>query len=170
MKKSIVATLALLLGLYFVAGADVVKRPAVQSNPTFERVKSLSGNWEYEMPGGRAVKAFYQPIANGTCVMATLDLPGDTTMTTIYHMDGNRIVLDNYSWLNNVPHMKATLSPDGNQLSFTLVSSTNLASPTAAHVHSLKITFVDDDHFNEEWTVRSGGKVRSMVYHFQHED
>src|SRR2546426_800563 len=132
---------ALALSLAFAAGlvgpslAGEMNMPAMKSSPAFDQIKALAGNWEGQTQEGKPVKVSYQLVSGGTCVMETLDSAEDGSMVTMYHLDHNRLMLDHYCMLNNVPHMKATPSVDGKHLKFAYVGASNLASPQDMHMH-----------------------------------
>ena len=166
--RNIVATLVLLFGVYGVAGATGMDMPAAaKPSPGFDHLKSLVGSWEGQTPDGKTVKASYQMVSNGTCLMETLDTPDGANMVTMYHMDGSRLMMDHYCAMNNVPHMKGTTSADGKTIDFAFVSAGNLTAPTDMHMHGLKVEFEDADHFTQEWLLRSKGKDQPSVFRFQ---
>ncbi len=166
-SKKLVLSLALVLGLCATAGAAEMSMPPAKPSPAFDQLKSLVGSWEYPMPDGHSVNASYQLVSGGSCLMETLDAPDGSNMITMYHMDGRRLMLDHYCTLNNVPHMKGTLSAGGKTLEFAFVSGANMAGPGDPHMHSLKVGFQDADHFTQEWTMRAKGKDEPVVFHFQ---
>jgi hypothetical protein len=62
--------------------------------------------------------------------------------------------------MGNQPRMRAKgLSKDGAKLEFGYVDATNLAKPKADHMHALVITFTDENHFSEDWTMMKDGKT-----------
>jgi hypothetical protein len=52
------------------------------------------------------------------------------------------------------------------KFSFSFVRATNLASPTAGHMHHLTVALQDHDHFSEAWTWNDNGKERTEVFHY----
>ena len=56
-------------------------------------------------------------------------------MVTVYHADGDEVVLTHYCVLGNQPHMKARPGGDGKQIVFECVGGTNLASERDKHMH-----------------------------------
>ena len=85
-------------------------------------------------------------------------------MVTIYHLDGDSVILTHYCMADNQPRMRASgLSADGKLLDFKFVDATNLAKPTDMHMHALKMTFVDTDHITQEWVHSADGKEEPMV-------
>ena len=162
-----VMTLALVLGMVAAAGAAEMQMSAMKPSPGFDQLKSLAGSWQAQTPDGKDVKASYQVVSGGNVVMETLDTPDGANMITMYHMDGSRLVMDHYCATNNVPHMRATSSADGKKLDFAFVSAANLAAPSDMHMHTLKVSIEDADHFTQEWSMHDHGKVQPVVFHFQ---
>jgi len=159
--------LALTLGLCTPAGAAEMNMPPMKSSPAFDQLKTLVGSWEAQTPDGKPVKAAYQMVSAGSCLMESLDTPDGGNMITMYRMDADRLVMDHYCAMNNVPRMRASASADAKKVDFAFASATNLASPQDMHMHGLKVSFEDADHFSQEWTLRTKGKDQPVVFHFQ---
>jgi hypothetical protein len=52
----------------------------------------------------------------------------------------------------NQPRMAArSFDAAGGELVFDFIDATNLKSPDAGHMRTVKFRFVDDDHFESEW-------------------
>jgi hypothetical protein len=138
---------------------------AGQSNSRgFEKMKSLVGEWEGKTSDGQEVKVVYRLVSSGTALMETINAPGDVNMVTMYHPDGERLMMTHYCGANNQPRMVSD-GPEGNTLPFSFLDVTNLANPDAGHMHSLKITFDDADHIRQAWTWREKGAEKTEVFH-----
>ena len=142
--------------------------PALASDPAatagYEKIKSLVGVWEAKGPDGGSVTATYKLVANGTAVEET---NSHGNMVTVFHLDGDSVLLTHYCMADNQPRMRAKgLSADGKSLDFQFVDATNLAKPSDRHMHALKMTFVDADHLNEEWMHSAEGKLEPMLIPF----
>jgi len=86
-------------------------------------------------------------------------------MVTVYHPDGGRLMMTHYCSLHNQPRMRADTAPAENgKLVFNFVDATNMPSPDAMHMHKLVVTFVDKDHFAQEWTWKGGEKEGTEVF------
>jgi hypothetical protein len=134
--------------------------PAAQG---MSRLSSLVGTWEAKGPEGNPVKITFSMAGEGSTVMEHLSL-GD--MITMYHRDGENLMLTHYCAGNNQPRMRATgLSADGKSIAFKFQDVTNLESPDAPHMKGLTITFDDADHITEEWTHGGAGHESPMVIH-----
>lgn len=131
----------------------------------YEKLKSLVGVWEAKGPGGQSVTTTYRLVADGTAVEETLS---HGNMVTVYHLDGDSVLLTHYCINDNQPRMRAKgLSADGKTLEFKFVDATNMEKPTAKHMHELKMTFVDADHISEEWVHSVDGKLQPMTMPFE---
>lgn len=130
----------------------------------YDKLKSLVGVWEAKGPGGEPVTATWKLVAGGTALEETMS---HGNMVTMYHLDGDSVLLTHYCMGDNQPRMRAKgLSGDGKLLDFKFVDATNLAKPTDMHMHSLKMTFVDADHVSEEWVHSGDGKEEPMLITF----
>src|SRR5713226_971817 len=65
----------------------------------FARLKTLVGEWEADTKMGKA-HVSYELIAGGTA----LKMPA---MLTVYHLDGERLLLTHYCMAGNQPRMQA---------------------------------------------------------------
>lgn len=138
------------------------EKPAVpKSTPEFEKLKTLTGEWEAKTKDGQTVKTTYKLVSNGSAVMETLDMgkKGEGTMVTVYHLDGDQLMMTHYCSANNQPRMKAQpASGEINSLAFSYLDATNLAPPDSGHMHRLVVTFQDKKHMSQDWTWREYGK------------
>jgi hypothetical protein len=139
------------------------------SAQVFEKLKTLTGEWEgktvkNERPdSGRTERIAYQVIAGGTCVMETSrdGAHPDQTMATMFHMDGDALLLTHYCIAKNQPRLQATsISPDLREVVFTFRDATNLASRDKGHMDKVVIRFVDENRFTSKWTWYQEGKER----------
>ena len=155
--------------LYRLAGLGICLLAAVasgaillaQSGPlgAFEKLKSLAGEWTSKMPDGMGATSTFRVTAGGSAVMQMLGEGTDMEMPTLFHMDGDRLMATHYCASKNQPRM--VLVPaggDGNTLKFDFLDATNLRSPEDGHMRRLTFTFIDKDHFRQEWTYREKGK------------
>ena len=132
-------------------------------NPAWDKLKTLVGDWKgtytgADAEGMRQVSISYKLVSNGTALMETLDSGHDTTMITMYHLDGNRLLATHYCSAGNQSRMTAAgLSPDGKTLTFRFVDATN-AGPDSEVMQGVAVTFDGPDHFSQAWTSRANGK------------
>ena len=141
----------------------------VRANAGFDLMKSLVGNWE--MPGkdgGPGATVSFALISDGTALMETMDMAGShASMVTMYHADGDKLMMTHYCGANNQPRMTCVKpTTDGKSLVFNYAGASNLATPATGHMHHLVVTLDDPGHMSETWTWKEGSKTRDEVFHF----
>ena len=128
---------------------------ASDAQNTFNKLKLLEGTWEGKTAQGQPVKVTYHVISGGTAVMSETS---EAAMVTMYHLDGDRLLMTHYCGAGNQPRMVGKLSPDGKSLDFTFIDATNLASPQVGHMQHATFNFADANHYSEQWTFSQAGK------------
>ena len=129
-----------------------------KSQPAFDKMKSLEGVWEGTTPDGKPMRISYKVVSERSAVMETID--HDSTggfMVTMYHLDGDHLMMTHYCSAGNQPRMRLVRSTP-TSLAFEMFDATNLASKDDLHMHNLIITWADKDHITEDWTMRVKGK------------
>jgi hypothetical protein len=146
--------------------ADSVASPNL-AVPAFQKLQSLTGEWEGTDNRGMAVHTEFQSSVSRTVIMEVLTPSDMPPMTTLYSLDDNAIALVHYCPTNNQPRMRAIPSDDPvRELTFNFVSAGNLPNMSVGHEHKLVIHFEDDDKFTESWTWRENGKDVIQLFHF----
>jgi hypothetical protein len=155
------------LALAVVALATNAVLAQSKAAPGFEKLKSLVGEWQGTSPEG-PVTVTYQLVSGGHSVMETIAPGTDKNMVTVYHLNGDKLMMTHYCAVGNQPRMSATV-PAGEvkNLNFTFVDATNMAKPADAHMHSLAVTFQDKDHITQVWTYRQDGKDMPMTFNLE---
>ena len=151
MKKMILVLALVLCGINgAAAGSD------------FDRLKALVGEWDSTSSEGKS-RITFALISNGTALMETMV---NENMTTIYHPDGNAILMTHYCSAGNQPRMRAqTASADS--IVFQYVDAANLKGTADGHMRRLVIKFQDADHVTEEWTWKQDGKETISRFQLQ---
>lgn len=131
------------------------------SGSDFDRMKALSGEWEATTPEGKT-RVTFQVISNGTALMETMVREN---MVSVYHPDGNSILMTHYCAAGNQPRMRAQISK-GDTLAFEFV---DVANVKGAEGHMLRVVFKfqDANHLTEEWTWKEGGKETTAAFQLQ---
>src|SRR2546423_7808192 len=127
----------------------------------FAQLKKLAGDWmtRDEKTGKETLALRYRVTAAGSMVEET-ELPtSDHEMVTVYHMDGDNLVLTHYCALGNQPHMKATAASTPSKIVFECTGVGNSKSHTDMHMHGLVINVTDANHLANEWTLSQDGKA-----------
>lgn len=157
--KLALAALAVALALALPGAAQDTEKKEKKSHPGLERLKKLAGTWTAETKEMGATSVTYRVTAANSTVMETI-MPGTPhEMVTMYHLDGDDLVLTHYCALGNQPRMKAQKDSKEGTLDFRCVGGSNMKCPTDNHMHSALLTFVDADHLTAEWANMQGGKV-----------
>lgn len=135
-----------------------------QSLAAFDRLKSLEGRWIGRSTKGWEEKSSFTTIAGGSCVVgSSFDAHPDEQMMTMFHMDGDSLMLTHYCVAKNQPRMRATeISDDGKTVLFTYMDATNLKSRDTGHMDKARFRFESPDRFTSQWTWYQYGKEQWM--------
>lgn len=126
---------------------------AAATNAHFDRLKSLAGNWTGTNKHGKPVKVTYSVVSSGTAVMEKLDMPEGGNMVTMYHPDGEQLMVTHYCSIGNQPRLVEVPRQGDNDLAFSFFDVTNNPNaPGHGHMRGLKFHFQDKNHFTQEWT------------------
>jgi hypothetical protein len=136
--------------------------------PEFERMKSLVGEWKGTSMGGNPATVTYTLVSDNSALMERLAMGGESEMVTMYHPDGDHLMMTHYCSAHNQPRMRSQTVAEGSKnITFDLVDVTNLSAPDAGHMRKLVVTFEDKNHFTQEWTWTEKGKDNAVVIHFE---
>jgi hypothetical protein len=116
---------------------------------TFAKLKSLEGSWSGKTNEGKPVQVSFRVTSGGSAVMS--EIHSDEDMISMFHMDGDRLLMTHYCGAGNQPRMAATASPDGKTVTFNYIDATNLLSSQPGHMEQLVLTMADANHHIEEW-------------------
>lgn len=160
--KTMMASLAAVLMLAVFLTADDKTATKVSPAATFEKLKSLKGDWDIKhAPGnhGHEGVVSYKVTAAGSAVMETIFGGTDHEMITMFYMEGDNLALTHYCMLQNRPHMRAEklLTPD--KVVFKCKDGEDPKLDAEDHMHQATFTFVDADHVKTDWVMYKGGKA-----------
>jgi len=142
--------------------------PTTKTIPDFEKMQSLVGEWQGKSVYGKTAKVSYTLVSDNSALMEKLAMGGESEMVTMYHPDGDHLMMTHYCSAHNQPRMRAQkVSTDAKNIVFDLVDVTNLSTPDAGHMKKLVLTFADQDHFTQEWTWGEKGKENTVVIQFE---
>jgi len=110
----------------------------VDAAQTFERLKSLVGEWRGTTETGRELGVTYRLSANDTVLVETWRLGPTRESLTLYHLDGARLLATHYCPIGNQPRLVLSAQPGADRYDFTFESATNL--PDAAAAHQVRFT------------------------------
>ncbi len=141
------------------ANANDSKR-AQEAKVILEKIKSLSGDWIHTKGEQKGQVALSVRVIAGGSAVVQREFPGSPMeMITVYHLDGDDVMLNHYCMLGNQPRMKVTMGEQKDTLVFNFVEATNLTSKNDAHMHHGKLTLVDNDLIRPTWTMFVDGKA-----------
>lgn len=139
-----------------------------QSDPqrVLDRFKAMAGTWEGKSANGEGSQVTYRIMAGGTAVMAESHMVSED-MTSMFYVDGDRLLMTHFCPSGNQPRMTAVISQDLKTVTFDFLDATNLPGPQAGHMHRAVYLFSDADHYSEEWTWKKEGKDARFHYEMQ---
>jgi hypothetical protein len=120
-----------------------------QGATAFEKLKRLEGSWSGKTSDGKAVQVSNRVTAGGSALMS--EIMGHEEMVSMFHMDGDRLLMTHYCAAGNQPRMVATLSSDGQTITFDFLDATNLLPSQEGHMERVVFTLIDADHHTEDW-------------------
>jgi hypothetical protein len=147
---------ALLLGLAAGAGAAPARPDA---KAAFERLKTLAGSWRGNVmtADGPTAEVAYA-VTSGGHVVAERLFPGtDHEMVTMYHLEGDALVLTHYCTMGNQPRMRL-VEASGDTLRFDFTGGAGIDPARDTHMHSGTIVFKGPDRIESQWAVYDKGK------------
>jgi len=156
----------ILVGVCATLGADHPPASVTprQARAAFNRFLALEGRWIGRSTRGWEEKIGYTAIAGRSVVMEnSFDAHPGEEMVSMFHLDGDRLLLTHYCVAKNQPRLLLTESDlDGNILTFTFLDATNLPSRDKGHMDKAVFRFLSDSAFTCQWTWYEKGKVSWM--------
>jgi hypothetical protein len=169
MKAAILVLSLSMLALPCLALADH-DHPQVTMPKEFDTLKKLVGNWEgtYMEKGKEEKSVVAYALTSGDTALEEKLAPGTPhEMVSMYHKEGKGLAMTHYCALGNTPRMKLKKA-EGNTLFFEMKGNDGIDSAKEMHMHSVKLTLVDDDNLKQEWTNFDKGKAAgTMVFNFK---
>lgn len=150
------------------AGWSQVKHPPANTNPQFDQMKTLDGDWEGTMvEAGQTYPArtSFRLVSDKSVLMNTLGAGSPHEMITMFHMDGNELMATHYCAAHNQPRFRAVSSSDLKTVDFDFKDATNVPAG-AGHMNHIRFIFVDPDHHIEEWSTIDNGKTTTGSFDF----
>ena len=147
---------ALLAGfLAFGACAARAGQPS-DANAAFQKLKAMAGHWEGTTSDGKKVSDDFEVVSEGSAVMERILPDGKEhtmDMVTMYHVDGDRLMMTHYCAVGNQPRMAAdAFAPGSNKLVFNFIDATNMKTADDGHMGRVEIQFLDPNHVNVIYT------------------
>jgi len=127
----------------------------------FERFKKLEGTWQGKSTKGWEDRMVMKVMARGTVIMETSEFVDEPEegMASMYHLDGDRLLLTHYCEAGNVPVLQVTrIENEGNTITFDFKSGFNMSSRDIGHMDKMVFHWIDEDHFSSQWSWYKEGK------------
>jgi hypothetical protein len=165
--KHLLAGATVLVVSALAIGAGGAREGNSSNKAYFEKLKGLAGSWAGQMGHGDEKSestTTYRVTAAGSAVMEAMFEGSEHEMITMYHMDGDDLILTHYCSMGNQPSMKALAGTKADTVRFECIGGRNMKSENDAHMHALTIEFVDSDHIRAAWTMNADGKEGSVAH------
>ena len=175
----VVASSALVLGLAVSISAQAKKGQPKAATGSPETViydaasamaflTTTSGDWvsgsaQHEhggaAPAGNRGVVSVKTKAAGSAVVHTYAQGTPGEMETVFHMDGDQLLLTHYCALQNAPVLRFVKSNKPGELKFEFLGGTNFDPAIDAHLHESTFVIKDKDTIEQSSTVFAGGKA-----------
>jgi hypothetical protein len=154
-----IATVAAIMMIVLSASLVVAESDAHKS---FDLLKGMEGNWVGKNQQGEAIQVTFRVTSGGSALMSEIHGHGPENMITMFHMDGDRLLMTHYCGAGNQPRMKV-ISADAKSVSFEFFDGTNIG-PGDGHMQRATFTQPDAGHQVEEWTFVDHGKEMKEMF------
>ncbi len=132
------------------------------AHKSFDLLKGLEGNWAGKGSQGQAIQVTFRMTAGGSALMSEILGKGPENMITMFHMDGDRLLMTHYCGAGNQPRLKVIAS-DAKSVSFEFFDGTNIGLGDG-HMQHVSFTQPDVNHHVEEWIFLDHGKEMKEVF------
>lgn len=163
MKLVLSCVIALAPACVVAAKHEPIHDPAAAA-AAFDTLKSLAGKWRGEGIAGNersSVDLQYEVVSAGTAVMERLFVGTPHEMITMYHRDGDRLVLTHYCSVGNQPSMELlgwTASPE-TVMSFGFTGASNWPSTDSLVMHDARLVLTGNQQLSTTWSAWNHGKL-----------
>jgi hypothetical protein len=150
----LIAAIAMVVSAAAVAESDAHKQ--------FDMLKGLEGKWVGKNSKGEALEVTFRMTAGGSALMSEIHGHGPENMISMFHMDGERLLMTHYCGAGNQPRMRA-VSADAKSVSFEFMDGTNIG-PGDGHMQHVTFAEPDASHHTEEWVFLDHGKETKELF------
>ena len=104
----------------------------------------------------------FRVIADGSAVMQMSEFKDapERAMATMYHLDGDRLLLTHYCAARNQPRLLATSHDGEGGITFEFMDITGIPSRDQGHMDMAVFRFLEGGGFSERWTWYQNGQGR----------
>jgi hypothetical protein len=125
--------------------------------------RALVGEWITTNAASRTIKVSYRVISGGSALLETFTTASGKETATVYHTDGDGLMLTHYCAQGNQARLRATEAAP-QRIVFTLESATNV-KPDQGVMNEMILTF-KDGAFDQETLYKSPQGDDRTVLHF----
>jgi hypothetical protein len=160
-RITMVRLLAAILLLSSLPAAAIEPLSPEKSRAVFERFKSLQGEWRGKSTRGWTNTSSMKVIGSGSAIVSSssFDDDRDKDMLTVFHLDGDRLLLTHYCMAGNQPRLVATAADD-TSVTFEFLDATNMPHRDHGHMDKVVFRFGDRQRYSSRWTWYQDGKER----------
>jgi len=166
-QRFMLPIVVLSLGAVALAQSDGTPIAPPDAHQSFDRMKSLAGNWEGpvtldppdpQMSDGKTpVQVSMRITSRGNALVHELQEAGKPVDPTKYdhpvtmlYLDGGRLTLVHYCDAGNRPRLVAENSPEGKTVEFDFAELSG--GNENGHMYHALCTIIDANHHTEDWT------------------
>ena len=153
------------VGAAVLSGAIADEPKKEKSNP-LDMLKRLEGTWVQVGEDGEPTDIIVsrcRSTAGGTAYVEE-NFPGtDHEMLTVYHVDGDQLLLTHYCVMGNAPRMAFRPTDDPNVWKFVCDGHGTNLDEKDPHMHQGVFTWTGEDRFHGAWTMHAGGQAGQTV-------
>jgi hypothetical protein len=128
----------------------------------FEFLKSLTGTWQRTGGshdyGTKSPQSTFRVSGAGSSIVETIFPNDPSEMISVYHMDGNDLLLTHYCALHNAPVMKFQKTNTPGEIKFVFKGGTNFDPKVDMHVHEGYFKVSNDKTIRATFVVYNDGK------------
>jgi hypothetical protein len=156
---------ALLLAALLLPAAPALAG-GVDAAAAFAQMKSLAGTWTGTAAGEPGAHLEYRLTGNGSVVMETQFGGTEHEMISMYHLDGDKLVMTHYCAAGNQPRLVLDPEASGDgELVFVFAGGTNLDPAKDSHIHGAHFEIAGDGAMRQTWSSYADGKpAHDMVF------
>lgn len=124
----------------------------------FEALKALEGSWIGRSSSGTSSEVLFEVTAGGSALFKTYGPGTPSEMVTVYHLDGEKLMLTHYCVVGNQPQMRFVESDTASEIRFEFAGGTNMDPAVDRHAHEGWTRIVDADTIETESVGYSNGE------------
>jgi hypothetical protein len=167
MRRVMWAPAALLvIGIVVLSGAIAADGAKNEEPNKFDLMKRLVGEWMQVGDDGKPTDVMVlrsRLTAGGSAILEEIFPDTEHEMVTVYHADGDQVLLTHFCMLGNAPRMKLQQDSTKEVWKFTCDGQGSNMVETDMHMHQGILTWKDEDHFVSSWSTLANGEVGEPV-------